>query len=69
MDGFRALAKKAHGMLILPQMIRGAFIIGASGGSGVLVARNAPGGSGGVRRSTRSVARASASRRGRTRPR
>jgi lipid-binding SYLF domain-containing protein len=44
MDGFRALAKKAHGMLIMPQMIRGAFIIGASGGSGVLVARDAPGG-------------------------
>jgi lipid-binding SYLF domain-containing protein len=43
MDGFRALAKKAHGMLILPQMIRGAFIFGASGGSGVLVARAAPG--------------------------
>ena len=32
MDSFRALAKKAHGMLILPQMLRGAFIIGASGG-------------------------------------
>ena len=44
MDTFRELAKKAHGMLILPQMIRGAFIIGASGGSGVLVAREAPGG-------------------------
>ena len=43
MEGFRELAKKAHGMLILPQMIRGAFIIGASGGSGVLVARGAPG--------------------------
>jgi SH3 domain-containing YSC84-like protein 1 len=40
MDGFRELAKKAKGMLILPQMIRGAFIIGASGGSGVLVARD-----------------------------
>ena len=43
MEGFRDLAKKAHGMLILPQMIRGAFIIGASGGSGVFVARGAPG--------------------------
>ena len=43
MDGFRSLAKKAHGMLIMPQMIRGAFIVGASGGSGVLVARAAPG--------------------------
>jgi SH3 domain-containing YSC84-like protein 1 len=43
MDGFRDLAKKAHGMLILPQMLRGAFIIGASGGSGVLVARDKEG--------------------------
>jgi lipid-binding SYLF domain-containing protein len=38
MGGFRDLAKKAKGLLILPQMLRGAFIIGASGGSGVLVA-------------------------------
>jgi lipid-binding SYLF domain-containing protein len=44
MEGFRDLAKKAKGMLILPQMIRAAFIVGGSGGSGVLVARqeNAP---------------------------
>lgn len=41
MDGFRDLAKRAKGMLILPQMLRGAFIFGASGGSGVLVARDA----------------------------
>src|SRR5262245_11385272 len=40
MAGFRDLSKKARGMLILPQMLRGAFIIGASGGSGVLVARD-----------------------------
>ena len=39
MDAFRDLAKRARGMLILPQMLRGAFIIGASGGSGGLVAR------------------------------
>jgi lipid-binding SYLF domain-containing protein len=39
MDSLRDLAKRAHGMLILPQMVRAAFIIGASGGSGVLVAR------------------------------
>jgi len=44
MDGLRDLAKKAKGMLILPQMLRGAFIIGASGGSGVLVARDAKSG-------------------------
>jgi lipid-binding SYLF domain-containing protein len=42
MDGFRSLAKKARGMLILPQMLRAAFIVGASGGSGVLVARGEP---------------------------
>jgi lipid-binding SYLF domain-containing protein len=40
MGGFRDLAKKAKGMLILPQMLRGAFIVGASGGNGVLVARD-----------------------------
>jgi SH3 domain-containing YSC84-like protein 1 len=44
MGTFRDLAKKAHGMLILPQMLRAAFILGASGGSGVMVARDAPGG-------------------------
>jgi SH3 domain-containing YSC84-like protein 1 len=40
MQSLRDLAKKARGMLILPQMLRAAFIIGASGGSGVLVARS-----------------------------
>jgi lipid-binding SYLF domain-containing protein len=40
MGGLRDLAKKAKGMLVLPQMLRGAFIVGASGGSGVLVARD-----------------------------
>jgi len=40
MGSLRDLAKKAKGMLILPQMLRGAFIVGASGGSGVLVARD-----------------------------
>jgi SH3 domain-containing YSC84-like protein 1 len=44
MGSLRDLAKKAKGMLILPQMLRGAFIIGASGGSGVLVARDAKSG-------------------------
>jgi lipid-binding SYLF domain-containing protein len=42
MGGFRDLAKRARGMLILPQMVRAAFIFGASGGSGVLVARESP---------------------------
>jgi lipid-binding SYLF domain-containing protein len=40
MGSFRDLAKKAKGMLILPQMLRGAFIVGASGGNGVLMARD-----------------------------
>jgi SH3 domain-containing YSC84-like protein 1 len=39
MGSLRDLAKKAKGMLILPQMVRAAFILGASGGSGVLVAQ------------------------------
>jgi lipid-binding SYLF domain-containing protein len=41
MNGFRDMAKKARGMLILPQMVRAAFLLGASGGSGVMVAREA----------------------------
>ncbi len=40
MGVLRDLAKKAKGMIILPQMLRGAFIVGASGGTGVLVARD-----------------------------
>ena len=40
MGSLRDLAKKAKGMLILPQMVRAAFIVGGSGGSGVLVARD-----------------------------
>lgn len=40
MGYFRDLAKNAKGMLILPQMVRAAFLVGASGGSGVLVARD-----------------------------
>jgi lipid-binding SYLF domain-containing protein len=44
MGSLRDLAKKAKGMLILPEMLRAAFIVGASGGSGVLVARDAKSG-------------------------
>jgi SH3 domain-containing YSC84-like protein 1 len=40
MGNLRDLAKKAKGMLILPQMVRAAFIVGGSGGSGMLVARD-----------------------------
>lgn len=39
MGALRDLAKKAKGMLIMPQMLRGAFIVGGSGGTGVMVAR------------------------------
>ncbi|MFA5180986.1 MAG: lipid-binding SYLF domain-containing protein [Syntrophales bacterium] len=36
---FRDLVKKARGIFICPQMLRGAFVIGASGGTGVFVAK------------------------------
>jgi len=36
---FRDLVKKARGVFICPQMLRGAFVIGASGGTGVFVAK------------------------------
>ncbi|HYL79623.1 MAG TPA: hypothetical protein VEU07_02355, partial [Candidatus Acidoferrum sp.] len=36
----RAIVKKARAVLIYPQVLRGAFIVGASGGSGVLLARD-----------------------------
>jgi lipid-binding SYLF domain-containing protein len=38
MEGLRALMKKAKGVLIYPSVLRGAFIVGASGGSGVFLA-------------------------------
>ncbi|MCX8021940.1 MAG: lipid-binding SYLF domain-containing protein [Syntrophorhabdaceae bacterium] len=40
MEGFRGLIKKARGVFIAPQVLKGAFIIGASGGSGVLVVKD-----------------------------
>ena len=39
----REAMKKAHGVLIFPQIIKGAFFIGGSGGTGVLLARDAKG--------------------------
>jgi lipid-binding SYLF domain-containing protein len=39
-DPFRDLARRAKGVFVAPQVLRGAFIIGASGGSGVLLARD-----------------------------
>jgi SH3 domain-containing YSC84-like protein 1 len=40
----RDLIKKAHGVFVAPEILRGAFIVGASGGSGVLVVRDAKSG-------------------------
>jgi SH3 domain-containing YSC84-like protein 1 len=40
MDDYRALVKKAKGIFICPQMLRGAFVLGVSGGSGLLVAKD-----------------------------
>jgi len=37
----RTLVTKAHGILIYPMVLRGAFIVGASGGSGVFLAHDA----------------------------
>ncbi|MCK8601068.1 lipid-binding SYLF domain-containing protein [Desulfoferrobacter suflitae] len=40
MGAFRDLMKTAKGVFIAPQVLKGAFIIGASGGSGVMLARD-----------------------------
>lgn len=40
MGAFRDLIKKADGVLIFPDLIKGAFFIGASGGSGVLLVKD-----------------------------
>jgi lipid-binding SYLF domain-containing protein len=39
MEAFRKLIRKAQGVLIVPSLLKGAFIVGASGGSGVLFVR------------------------------
>jgi lipid-binding SYLF domain-containing protein len=36
----KALIQRAHGVLIYPQVLRGAFVVGGSGGSGSFVARD-----------------------------
>jgi len=64
----RNLIKKAKGVYIAPDVLRGAFIVGASGGSGVLLVRGDKD-SGTALRSTRSARPASASRRASTSPR
>lgn len=43
MEPFHDLVKQASGVLISPQVLKGAFILGASGGSGVLVRRDKSG--------------------------
>jgi lipid-binding SYLF domain-containing protein len=40
MDALRSLIKDARGVFIAPQVLKGAFIFGAAGGSGVFVARD-----------------------------
>lgn len=40
MGAFRSLLRRAQGVFIAPQVLRGAFIVGASGGSGILLARD-----------------------------
>jgi lipid-binding SYLF domain-containing protein len=40
LGAFRDLLKKAEGVLIAPEVLKGAFVIGASGGSGVLLVRD-----------------------------
>ena len=39
MDGLRDLIRRAKGVFVAPQVLRGAFIFGVSGGSGVFFAR------------------------------
>lgn len=43
MGGLRDSVKKARGVLVMPQALRAAFIVGARGGSGVLVTRDEQG--------------------------
>jgi len=40
MEAFRKLLKNARGVYIAPQILKGAFIFGAAGGSGVFVVRD-----------------------------
>jgi lipid-binding SYLF domain-containing protein len=43
LPSLRATLKDAKGVLVVPSLIKGGFILGAEGGSGVLLARNAQG--------------------------
>jgi lipid-binding SYLF domain-containing protein len=44
MEAFRNLLKDARGVFIAPQVLKGAFVIGASGGTGVFVVKDASSG-------------------------
>jgi lipid-binding SYLF domain-containing protein len=39
-EGFRSLVKSAKGVFIAPMVLRGAFVVGGSGGSGVYLVRD-----------------------------
>ena len=41
MEAFRGLMKHAKGIFIAPQILKGAFVVGASGGTGAFLARDA----------------------------
>jgi len=43
MDEFRVLLPKAEGVVILPGLLKGGFIVAAEGGNGVLLAKDASG--------------------------
>jgi len=42
-ENFMALAKESKGIFIVPQMLKGGFVVGGAGGSGVLLAKDAKG--------------------------
>ena len=43
MDEFRSYLSRARGVLIIPELVKGGFILGAEGGSGVFLVRGADG--------------------------
>ena len=40
MQAFQDLTKRSQGILIIPQVLRGGFVVGGTGGTGVFLARN-----------------------------